>query len=51
MAEESKDPRLIETYVRGYSAERERLARNSFAARTRPEAKRDRIEGERQRNI
>jgi DNA invertase Pin-like site-specific DNA recombinase len=51
MAEELKDPRLIETYVRNYNSERERLAGNATAVRTRLEAKRDRIEGERQRNI
>jgi site-specific DNA recombinase len=51
MAEELKDPRLIETYVRSYNSERERLAGNASAVRTRLEAKRDRIEGERQRNI
>jgi site-specific DNA recombinase len=44
-----KDPRLIETYVRTYNRERERLA--GAAVRARLEAKRDRIEGERQRNI
>jgi len=51
MAEELKDPRLIETYVRRYNIERERLAGNAAAMRTRREAKRDRIEGERQRAI
>ncbi len=51
MAEELKDPRLIETYVRNYNSERKRLARNAAAERTRLEVKRDRIEGERQRNI
>ncbi len=51
MAEELKDPRLIETYVRNYNRERERLAGDAAATRTRLEAKRDRIEGERQRNI
>jgi site-specific DNA recombinase len=51
MAEELKDPRLIETYVRNYNHERERLAGDAAAVRTRLEAKRDRIEGERQRNI
>ena len=51
MAEELKDPRLIETYVRNYNSERERLAGNASAERLRLEAKRDRIEGERQRNI
>jgi site-specific DNA recombinase len=51
MAEELKDPRLIETYVRNYNSERERLAGNAAAVRLRLEAKRDRIEGERRRNI
>lgn len=51
MAEELKDPRLIETYVRNYNSERERLAGNASSERLRLEAKRDRIEGERQRNI
>jgi site-specific DNA recombinase len=51
MAEYLKDPRLIETYVRKYNSERERLAGNAAALRTRLVAKRDRIEGERQRNI
>jgi site-specific DNA recombinase len=51
MAEELKDPRLIEAYVRKYNSERERLAGDAVATRKRLEAKRDRIEGERQRNI
>lgn len=51
MVEELKDPQLIEIYVRNYNSERERLAGNAVAARARLEAKRDRIEGERQRNI
>ncbi len=51
MAEELKNPRLIVTYVRNYNSERERVAGNAAALRTRLEAKRDRIEGERQRNI
>jgi site-specific DNA recombinase len=51
MAEELKDPRLIEAYVRKYNSERERLAGDVAATRKRLEAKRDRIEGERQRNI
>ena len=51
MTEELKDPRLIETYVHKYNSERERLAGNAAALRMRLEAKRDRIEGERQRNI
>ncbi len=46
-----KDPRLIEIYVRNYNRERERLTGDAAATRTRLEAKRDRIEGERQRNI
>jgi hypothetical protein len=41
MAEELRDPRLIETYVRNYNGERERLAGNVAAVRTRaPEARR-----------
>jgi site-specific DNA recombinase len=44
MAEELKDPRLIETYVLSYNSERERLAGNASAVRTR-------IEAELQRNI
>lgn len=51
MAEELSHPRLIETYVRGYNSERERLAGDAGAVRARLMAKRDRIEGERQRNI
>ena len=51
MVEELKDPRLIETYVRNYNRERERLAGNASVERMRLEAKRDRFEGERQRNI
>ena len=51
MAEELKDPRLIESYVRNYNSERQRLAGDAAAVRVRLEAKRDRIEGERQRNI
>jgi hypothetical protein len=51
MVEELKDPRLIETYVRNYNSERERLAGNASAERLRLEAKRDRVEGERRRNI
>jgi DNA invertase Pin-like site-specific DNA recombinase len=51
MAEELKEPRLIETCVRNYNSERQRLAGNAAAVRTRLKAKRDRIEGERQRNI
>lgn len=51
MAEELKDPRLIETYVRSYNSERERLAGDAVAVRGRLMAKRDRIEAERQRNI
>ncbi|MTV16711.1 MULTISPECIES: hypothetical protein [Bradyrhizobium] len=47
---ELKEPRLIETYVRNYNSERERLARNASAERLRLEAKRDWIEGARQRN-
>ena len=44
MAEELKDPRLIETCVRSLNSERERLAGNAAALRTPIEAKR-RIEG------
>ena len=51
MVEELRDPRLIETYVRTYNSERKRLAGNASSERLRLEAKRDRIEGERQRNI
>jgi hypothetical protein len=51
MAEELKDPRLIETYVHKGNSERERLIGDTAATHTRLEAKRDRIEGERQRNI
>jgi site-specific DNA recombinase len=51
MAEELKDPRLIETNVRKYNSERERLAGDAAAVRARLEAKLDRIEGERRRNI
>lgn len=51
MAEKLKDPRLIETYVRSYNSERERLVRNASVVRTRLEAKRAGIESERHRNI
>ena len=51
MAEELKDPRLIETYVRTYNEERKRLAATANATRTRIEKKRDRLEKERQRAI
>jgi len=51
MAEELKNPRLIEAYVRSYNSERERLAGDAVAVRARLEAKRGRIEGERQRNV
>lgn len=51
MVEELKNPPLIETYVRNYNRERERLARNASAERLRLEVRPDRIEGERQRNI
>ncbi len=37
MVEELKDPRLIETYVRNYNRERERLAGNASAERMRLE--------------
>jgi site-specific DNA recombinase len=51
MREELKDPRLIESYARKYNEERQRLAATAMATRARLEAKRDRIENERQRNI
>lgn len=51
MAEELKDPRLIETYVRKYNEERRRLAATAVATRTQLERKRDRLEHERQRAI
>lgn len=51
MAEELKDPRLIETYVRTYNEERKRLASTAIATRTRIERKRDRLESERRRAI
>jgi len=49
MCEELKDPRLIESYARNYNEERQRLAASSTLAKL--EAKRGRIESERQRNI
>jgi site-specific DNA recombinase len=51
MREELKDLRLIESYARQYNEERQRLAAKAIATRARLEAKRDRIEAERQRNI
>jgi hypothetical protein len=51
MREELKDPRLIEAYARNYNEERQRLATSSISTRARLEAKRARIESERQRNI
>ena len=51
MREELKDPRLIEAYARSYNEERQRLAANSTSTRAKLEAKRSRIESERQRNI
>jgi site-specific DNA recombinase len=51
MAEELKDPRLIETYVRTYNEERKRLAATANATRARIEKRRDRLESERQRAI
>jgi CRISPR/Cas system-associated exonuclease Cas4 (RecB family) len=51
MREELKDPRLIEAYARSYNEERRRLAANSTSTRAKLEAKRSRIESERQRNI
>jgi site-specific DNA recombinase len=51
MREELKDPRLIESYARKYNEERQRLAATATAMRACLEAKRARIESERQRNI
>jgi site-specific DNA recombinase len=51
MAEELKDPRLIETYVRKYNEERTRLAATAVSTRIQIERKRDRLESERQRAI
>jgi len=51
MREELKDPRLIEAYARNYNEERQRLAASSTSTRAKLEAKRTRIESERQRNI
>ena len=51
MREELKDPRLIEAYARNYNEERQRLAAGSTSTRAKLEAKRTRIESERQRNI
>ncbi len=51
MREELKDPRLIEVYARNYNEERQRLAAGSTSTRAKLEAKRTRIESERQRNI
>jgi site-specific DNA recombinase len=51
MREELKDPRLIEAYARNCNEKRQRLAANSTSTRARLEAKRTRIESERQRNI
>ena len=50
-AKNLKDPRLIEAYARSYNEERQRLAANSTSTRAKLEAKRSRIESERQRNI
>jgi hypothetical protein len=51
MAEELKDPRLIETYVRSYNAERQRLAATAVKTRRQLEGKRDRLTSERERAI
>ena len=51
MAQELKDPRLIETYVRTYNEERKRLAATANAAKARIEKRRDRLENGRQRAI
>jgi hypothetical protein len=51
MREELKGRRVIETYARKYSEERQRLAAATSATRTCLESKRARIESERQRNI
>jgi septal ring factor EnvC (AmiA/AmiB activator) len=51
MREELKDPRLIEAYARNYNEEQQRLAAGSTSTRAKLEAKRTRIESERQRNI
>jgi hypothetical protein len=51
MAQELKDPQLIETYVRKYNEERKRLAATAMSARTKIEGKRDRLESERQQAI
>ncbi|WP_346732617.1 LysR family transcriptional regulator substrate-binding protein [Bradyrhizobium sp. 186] len=51
MCEELNDPRLIEAYARNYNEERQRLAASSTSTRVKLEAKRSRIESERQRNI
>ena len=49
--EELKDPRLIEAHARNCNGERQRLAASSTSTRAKLEAKRTRIESERQRNI
>jgi site-specific DNA recombinase len=51
MAEELKDPCLIETYVRMYNEERNQLAATAVTTRPQLERKRDRFESERQRAI
>jgi hypothetical protein len=51
MREELKEPQLIEAYARKYNEERRRLAAGASATRARLEAKRTRIESERQRMI
>ncbi len=51
MREQRKDPRLIEADARNYNEERQRLVASSTSTRAKLEAKRTRIESERQRNI
>ena len=51
MREELKHPQLIEAYARKYNDERQLLAANATGTRTKLEARRIRIENERQRNI
>ena len=51
MAEPLKDPRLIETCIRNYNAERMHLTATASATRTNLERKHHRLESERQRAI
>ncbi len=51
MREQLKVPELIEAYIRKYNEERRNLAAQANAMRTALEAKRNRVEGERQRTI